>query len=77
MSVVLKDHRFNCIFVCSEGLTYHLDDIANFLDSYRNIVNGITILDRSFLDIPILKPIFCAVALVGINISKPFRGITH
>ena len=75
MSVVLKDHRFNRIFVCSEGLTYHLDDIANFLDNYRNIVNGITILDRSFVDMPILKPIFCAVALVGIHISKPFEAL--
>ena len=74
-SVTLKDHRFNRLFVCCEGLTYHLDDIAAYLDQYRNIVNGITILDRSFIEMPILKPIFCAVALIGIHITKPFQAL--
>ena len=74
-SVTLKDHRFNRLFVCCEGLTYHLDDIAGYLDMYRNIVNGITILDRSFVEMPILKPIFCAVALIGTHITKPFQAL--
>ena len=42
---------------------------------FRNIVNGISILDRSFVEILILKPIFCAVALVGIHITKPFQAL--
>ena len=75
MSVILKDHRFNRIFVCCEGLAYHIDDIASYLDTYRNIVNGITILDRSFVEMPILKPIFCAVSLIGIHVSKPFQAL--
>ena len=75
MSVILKDHRFNRIFVCCEGLAYHIDDIASYLDKYRNVVNGITILDRSFVDMPILKPIFCAVSLIGIHITKPFQAL--
>ena len=74
-SVTLKDHRFNRLFVCCEGLTYHLDDIASYLDKYRNIVNGITILDRSFVEMPVLKPIFCAAALIGIHITKPFQAL--
>ena len=74
-SVTLKDHRFNRLFVCCEGLTYHLDDIASYLDKYRNIVNGITILDRSFVEMPVLKPIFCAAALIGIHITKPFQSL--
>ena len=52
-----------------------MDDIANYLDKYRNVVNGISILDRSFVEMPILKPIFCALALVSIHISKPFQAL--
>ena len=74
-SVTLKDHRFNCLFVCCKGLTHHLDDIAGYLDKYRNIVSGITILDRSFVEMPILKPIFCAVALIGIHIPNAFQAL--
>jgi len=74
-SVTLKDHRFNRLFVCCEGLTHHLDDIAGYLDKYRNIVSGITILDRSFVEMPILKPIFCAVALIVIHITNAFQAL--
>ena len=75
MSTRLKDHHFNRIFACCEGLVYHIDDISGYLNKYRNIVNGITILDRSFVEMSILKPIFCAVALVGIHITKPFQAL--
>ena len=74
-SVTLKDHRFNRLFVCCEGLTHHLDDIAGYLDKYRNIVSGITILDRSFVKMTILKPIFCAVALIVIHITNAFQAL--
>ena len=43
MSITLKDHRFNRIFACCEGLVNHIDDIAQYLDRFRNIVNGISI----------------------------------
>lgn len=75
LSITLKDHRFNRIFECCESLVYHVDDIANYLDRYRNIVNGISILDRSFVEMPILKPIFSAVSLIGIHITKPFQQL--
>ena len=75
MSITLKDHRFNRLSECCEALVYHIDDIANYLDQFRNVVNGISILDRSFVEMPILKPIFCAVALVGIHITKPFQAL--
>ena len=74
MPITLKDH-FNRVFACCEGLVYHFEDRGYFLDHFRNIVNGISILDRSFIEIPILKPIFCAVALIGIHITKPFQAL--
>ena len=69
MSITLKDHHFNRIFSCCEGLVYHIEDIAHYLATFRNIVNGISILD-SFDEMPILKHIFCTVSLVGIHVTK-------
>ena len=56
-------------------LVHHIDDISSYLDTYRNIVNGISILDRSFVEMPLLKPVFCAAALVGIHITIPFQTL--
>ena len=38
-------------------------------------MNDIAILDRSFLDMELLKPIFSATALVGIHIGRPFLSL--
>ena len=65
MSLSLKDHRFNRLGDCALALLYHLDDIAAYLEKFSSIVNGITVLDRSFVDMEILKPIFAAIALLG------------
>ena len=54
---------------------HHIDDISSYLDTYRNIVNGISILDRSFVEMTLLKPVFCAAALVGIHITIPFQTL--
>jgi len=67
-----KDQRFNRIFECCTTLVHHLDDIAEYLETYKNIINGISILDRSFVQMALLKPIFCATALIGIHITNPF-----
>ena len=64
----MKDQRFNIIFECYLRVLHHLDD----LDTYQNILNGVAILDRTFLDMELLKPIFCATALIGIHITSPF-----
>ena len=74
-SLSYKDHRFNRIFQCCMVLVHHLDDIASYLDTYRNIVNGISILDRSFVEMTLLKPIFCAAALIGLHITIPFQAL--
>ena len=65
MSLCLKDHRFNRFGDCVVTLLYHLDDITSYLDKFSNIVNGITVLDRSFVEMEILKPIFAAIGFIG------------
>ena len=66
-SLSLKDHRFK--FECCLRTLYHLDDIKEYLETHKSILNDITILDRSFLDMELL---FCAVALIGIHFTKPY-----
>ena len=75
----LKDHRFNRLNNSCLTILYHLDDIARYLEKYSSITNGISILDRSFIDIEILKPIFAAISLLGIHILWPFHKLmmTH
>ena len=68
MSLSLKDHRFNRMNDCALTVLYHLDDIDAYLEKYQSVINGISILDRTFVDMNILKPIFNAIALVGIQL---------
>ena len=42
---------------------------------YQNILNGVAILDRTFLDMELLKPIFCAIALIRIHFKSPFLSL--
>ena len=72
----LKDHRFNRVFVCCINILYNLDDIKLYLDKYSDILNGVTILDRSFLDMEVLKPIFCSTALIGIHFKRPYLALS-
>ena len=74
-SLSYKDHRFNRLFQCCLVLVHHIDDISSYLDTYRNVVNGISILDRSFVEMSLLKPVFCAAALIGIHITIPFQAL--
>ena len=74
-SLSLKDHRFNRLGDCCLSLVHHIDDIARYLEKFDNIINGITILDRSFVDMEILKPIFASIALLGVHITRPFHTL--
>ena len=51
---------------------FHLDDVSNYLHKYVNIVNIISILDRTFTEVEVLKPIYAAIAHLGIHIWKPY-----
>ena len=56
-SISYKDHRFNRLFQCCMVLVHHINDISMYLDTFRNVVNGISILDRSFVEMTLLKPV--------------------
>ena len=71
----MKDHHFNRIFEnCLHVLLHHLD-IKLYLDTYQNILNGVAILDRTFLDMELLKPLFCATALIEIQFTSPLLSL--
>ena len=71
----LKDHHLNRISECALALLYHLDDIHKYLDKFTNIINGMSILDRTFADMEILQPIYAALGLLGIHILKPYHEL--
>ena len=73
--ISVKDHRFNIIFYCCIHILYHVDDIKLYLETFQNILNAITILDRTVLDVRLLKAIFCATALVDIHFTRPFLSL--
>ena len=75
MLISLKDHRFNRLNDCCLTILYHLDDIASYLEKFNNITNGIAILDRGFVEMEILKPIFAAIALLGVHVTRPFHKL--
>ena len=52
-----------------------MDDIGSYLEQYCNIINGISILDCSFIEMEVLKPIYAAIAFVGIHILKPIHHL--
>lgn len=74
--IALKDHRFNRLNDCCLLALYHFDDIAEYLGKFEHITNNMAILDRSFIDMgDVLKPIFCATALIGHHITRPFQRL--
>ena len=75
-SLSFKDHRFNRIFDCSAVILHHLDDIKKYLEQNQHLLNAISNIDRGFLDMEILKPIFCATALMGMYITGLLMSIS-
>ena len=75
MSVSLKDHRFNRSNDCALSVLHHVNDITSYLEMFSTITNGVAILDRGFMDLEILKPIFIAIALLGLHITRPFHSL--
>ena len=54
---------------------YHLNDIADYLNVNSTIINDIAILDRSFIEIKLLKPFYGAIPLPGLYITRPFHTL--
>ena len=42
---------------------------------FSRIINGITILDRNFLEMEAVKPIYAAIGLAGLHILRPFHKL--
>ena len=57
-SLSLKDRRFNRIFKCCYCLVHHMDDIKPYLEKFSSAFNGLSTIDRSFLNMEVLK-FFC------------------
>lgn len=75
-TISLKDHRFNRLNDCCLVFLHHFDDIAEYLMKFDSITNNMAILDRSFIDLgDVLKPIFCATAILGHHITRPFHRL--
>ena len=48
------------------------DDIKKFLDKLPNIIiNGLSVIDRTFLYMETVKAIFCTMSLLDIHIAYP------
>ena len=68
-TIPLKDHRFNRLNDCCLTALYHFDDISEFLQKFESVTNNMAILDCSFVGMGnVLKPIFCATAVLGHHI---------
>ena len=65
-SLSLKDHRFDYIFECYYSLVHHMYGTKSYLEKFSSVVN-------SFLDMEVLKPIFCATRLIEIHITGLYQ----
>ena len=54
---------------------YHIDDTAAYSEGHKHIINEIAILDCSFVEMEVLKPIYMAISMLGIYILKPFHEL--
>ena len=54
---------------------HHLTDTADYLNANSTVINDIAILDRSFIDMELLKQIYGAIALPGLHITRPFHTL--
>ena len=75
MSLSFKDHRFNRLQDCALAVLHHMEDIHDYLQKYPSVTNGIAILDRSFVEMEVLKPILATISLLGIHITRPFQSL--
>lgn len=75
-SFSLKDERFDRLTLCCAVGVHHYDDANEFLQKYEHVTNQLACIVRNFLDIEILKVMFCVGALVGLHLVGPFLSLT-
>ena len=78
-----KDQRFGCLSRASAVLLFNIEHIAGFLATNPHISNKLACLIRELLNLPHMKVIYTALALLGIFLIEPFyartiaKGATH
>ena len=78
-----KDQRFGCLSRASAVLLFNIEHIAGFLATNPHICNKLACLIRELLNLPHMKVIYTAFALLGIFLIEPFyartiaKGATH
>ena len=50
-----------------------MDDIKSYLEKFSSVFNGLSTIDRSFLNMEVLKFFVCAISLIGIHITGPYQ----
>ena len=75
VTLSLKDYRFNRLPECCLRLLYLVDDIEAYLQKISDILNNVAIIDRAFVKMEILNPIFASIAILGYHITKPFHNL--
>ena len=50
-----------------------MNDIKYYLEKFSSVFNGLSTINRSFLNMEGLKTIFCATSLIGIHITGPYQ----
>ena len=71
-----KDHRFGCLSRASAVLLMNYDHIEGFLSTNPQISNKLACLIRELQNLPHLKVIFTAFAILGVQLIEPFYAIT-
>ena len=50
-----------------------MDDIKSYLEKFSSVFYGLSTIDRSFLNMEVLKYFVCATGLIGIHITGPHQ----
>ena len=50
-----------------------MDDIKSYLKKFSSVFNGLSIIDRSFLNMEVLNFFVCATSLIVIHITGPYQ----
>ena len=77
VTLSLKDSRFNRLPECCLRLLYLVDDIEAYLQKNPDILNNVAIIDRAFVKMEILKPIFTSIAILGLPHHKAVPQSAH
>ena len=50
-----------------------MHDIKSYFEKFSSVLNGLSIIDRSSLDMEVLKKNLSATSLTGVHITSPYQ----